>query len=100
MRRRDQTARPLRVVHYSSAVNTIPYTSVNGHMFSFLGKSGTVALRLPTQEREEFLKKFKTDALLKKTDVLKAYVDASYAYVSALKPKPTKRKKTTAAKKT
>ena len=96
---------------------TIPYTSVNGHMFSFLGKSGTVALRLPTQEREEFLKKFKTvlceqygtvmkkyvvvpDALLKKTDVLKAHLDESYAYVSALKPKPTKRKKTTAAKKT
>ena len=89
---------------------TMPYTSVNGHMFSFLGKEGTVALRLPTEEREAFLKKHKTvlseqygkvmkeyvvvpDGLLKKTEELKATFGASYAYVSALKPKPTKRKK-------
>ena len=36
---------------------TMPYMSVNGHMFSFLGKEGAVALRLPTEEREAFLKK-------------------------------------------
>ena len=29
---------------------TMPYTSVNGHMFSFLGKDGGVALRLPAEE--------------------------------------------------
>lgn len=33
------------------------------------------------------------DGLLKKTEELKATFEASYAYVSALKPKPTKRKK-------
>ena len=38
----------------------IPYTSVNGHMFSFLAKSGEVSLRLPEEEREAFLKKYKT----------------------------------------
>ncbi len=86
---------------------TMPYTSVNGHMFSFLSKTGTLALRLPAEERNAFLKKYKTklceqhgtvleeyvevpDALLKKAQVLKKYFDLSYAYVAALKPKPTK----------
>jgi TfoX/Sxy family transcriptional regulator of competence genes len=89
---------------------TVPYTSVNGHMFSFLTKTGTLALRLPAAERDAFLKKYKTklseqygvilkeyvevpDALLKKTQELKKFFDLSYAYVGSLKPKPTKRKK-------
>jgi hypothetical protein len=96
---------------------TMPYTSVNGHMFSLLGKNGAVTLRLPAEAREEFLKKYKSglsvqygatmkeyvvvpDGLLRKTEELRAYFDASYAYVSALKPKPTKRKKPAPAKKT
>jgi hypothetical protein len=83
---------------------TMPYTSVNGHMFSFLTKEGKLALRLPTGDREAFLKKYKTklceqhgtvlkeyvevpDALLKKTAELKPYFDQSYAYVASLKPK-------------
>ncbi len=89
---------------------TMPYTSLNGHMFSFLTKSGTLALRLPSEERDAFLKKYKTklceqhgsvleeyvevpDALLKKTQELKKYFDLSYAYVASLKPKPTTTKK-------
>lgn len=88
---------------------TMPYTSVNGHMFSFLTKAGKLALRLPADEREAFLKKYKTtlceqhgtvlaeyvevpDALLKKTRELKKFFDLSYAYVGSLKPKPTTRK--------
>jgi TfoX/Sxy family transcriptional regulator of competence genes len=91
---------------------TMPYTSLNGHMFSFLTKTGTLALRLPTEERDAFLKKYKTtlceqyglvlkeyalvpDALLKKTRELKKFFDLSYAYVGSLKPKPTTRKKKT-----
>src|SRR5688500_271281 len=87
----------------------MPYTSVNGHMFSFLTKAGTLALRLPTDERDEFLKKYKTrlceqhgavleeyvevpDALLKKTQELKKYFDQSYGYVSSLKQKATTKK--------
>jgi len=31
---------------------TMPYTSLNGNMFSFLMKSGRVGLRLPEAERE------------------------------------------------
>ena len=41
--------------------DTMPYTSVNGHMFSLLTKSGVLALRLPTEEQEAFLKKYKTN---------------------------------------
>ncbi len=89
---------------------TMPYTSLNGHMFSFLTKTGALALRLPTDERDAFITKYKTrlceqhgrimqeyvevpNALLKKTRELKKYFDVSFAYVGSLKPKPTKRAK-------
>jgi hypothetical protein len=89
---------------------TVPYTSLNGHMFSYLGKSGEVALRLPQPQREEFLKKYKTNlceangvvqpeyvvvpaALLANTSALKKYFAISYGYVASLKPKATSRKK-------
>jgi hypothetical protein len=39
---------------------TVPYTSINGHMFSYLAKTGTLALRLPEPERQKFLDKYKT----------------------------------------
>jgi TfoX/Sxy family transcriptional regulator of competence genes len=87
---------------------SMPYTSVNGHMFSFLTKEGKLALRLPTEERESFLEQFDTrlceqhgrvmkeyveipDHLLGKIEELKRYFDLSYAYVHSLKPKATKR---------
>lgn len=89
---------------------TMRYTSVNGHMFTFIAPDGAVGLRLPKEEREAFLKKYGDcvmiqhgsvmkeyvaipDRLLKKTAELKRYLDISYAYVKTLKPKPTKRKK-------
>src|SRR5262245_34580386 len=82
----------------------MPYTSVNGHMFSFLTKAGRLALRLPEPERDTFLKKYRTtlceqhgvvlkeyvevpDTLFKKTQELKRYFESSYAYVASLKPK-------------
>ena len=87
-----------------------PYTSLNGHMFSFLTETGSMALRLPTKEREAFLKEYDTtlsvrygsimkeyvvvpDALLENTEELKEFFDLSFEYVGSLKPKPTKRKK-------
>lgn len=90
--------------------DTIPYTSLNGNMSSYFNKEGFVALRLPDDVKTEFLKKYKTtlvtaygivqkeyvvvpDELLKKTDELKKYFDASFAYVGSLKPKPSKKKK-------
>lgn len=38
---------------------TVPYTSLNGHMFSYLSKQGKLGLRLPDGVREAFLKKYK-----------------------------------------
>jgi hypothetical protein len=83
---------------------TMPYTSLNGHMFSVLHKDGSVALRLPSPQREQFLKKYKTtlsaqygsvqpeyvvvpDALLKKTSELRRFFEISRAYVESLRPK-------------
>jgi hypothetical protein len=37
-----------------------PYTSLNGHMFTYLNPFGSLAVRLPEDERETFLKKYKT----------------------------------------
>ena len=34
---------------------SMPYTSTNGHMFSFLTPEGTLALRLSTSDRKRFL---------------------------------------------
>jgi hypothetical protein len=87
---------------------SVPYTSFNGHMFSYLNKDGKLALRLPPAERETFLKKYKAklceaygiiqpeyvevpDALLASTRELKKFFDTSYNYVASLKPKPTKK---------
>jgi TfoX/Sxy family transcriptional regulator of competence genes len=86
------------------------YTSLNGNMFTLLHSSGRLAIRLPEDEREKFLKKYKTtlfeaygavmkeyvavpDELLQKTPELKKYFDLSYEYAKTLKPKPTARKK-------
>lgn len=86
-----------------------PYTSLNGHMFTILHDSRSLAIRLPEDQREEFLKKHNTtlfkaygaimkeyvavpDALLKNTKELQKYLELSYEYVKKLKPKPTKKK--------
>ena len=88
---------------------SMPYTSVNGNMFSFLDKHGSCGIRLPENKREEFLKKYKTklfethgtvlkeyitvpDYLLSKTKELKKWFEISYACVKTLKPKATKKK--------
>jgi TfoX/Sxy family transcriptional regulator of competence genes len=88
---------------------TVPYTSLNGHMFSYLSKQGKLALRLPAPEREAFLKKYKAklceaygvvqpeyvevpDSLLSSTQELKKFFDCSYAWVGSLKPKSTTKK--------
>ena len=85
-----------------------PYTSLNGNMFTLLHQS-RLAIRLPEDEREKFLKKYKTtlfeaygtvmkeyvavpDDLLPKTRELQKYLDLSYQYAKTLKPKPTKKK--------
>lgn len=88
---------------------THPYTSLNGHMFSCLHPPGSLALRLPEDEREKFLKKYKTtlfesygvvqkeyvtvpDSLLINTKELQKYFAMSYQYVQTLEPKTSKKK--------
>lgn len=92
----------------------MPYTSVGGHMFSFLTKDGTFALRLPDEEREAFLKKYRARLceqhgtvmkeyvlvpadLLMRTRELAKYFAASYAYAASLKPKAATRKNSIAS---
>ena len=38
----------------------MPYTSVNGHMFSFLTPDGSLALRLAAPDREAFIERYRT----------------------------------------
>ena len=88
---------------------SVPYTSHNGHMFSYLNSSGVLALKLPAGERERFLEKYQTglveaygivqkeyvtvpDSLLANTEELKPYLAISFEYVKTLKPKATKKK--------
>lgn len=88
---------------------TNPYTSVNGHMFTHLSRTGTLGIRLPKEEREAFLEKYNTtpyesygaimreyvtvpDDLFEDTQTMKDYLEISYAYTSSLKPKPTRKK--------
>jgi TfoX/Sxy family transcriptional regulator of competence genes len=87
-----------------------PYTSYNGNMFTLLHQSQTLAIRLPAEEREKFLKKYKTtlfeaygavmkeyvrvpDDMLSKTAELRKYLEVSYEYAKTLKPKSTTKKK-------
>jgi hypothetical protein len=88
---------------------TVPYTSLNGHMFSFLTAAGSLVMRLPAGQREAFLERYDTklheasgtvlkdwvavpDALLADTTALAPHFRASHDYVAGQKPKPTRRK--------
>ena len=81
-----------------------PYTSANGHMFTYLDQTGTLGIRLPDEDLEAFLKKYGTkrfesygvvkkdwatvpDQLLHNTKELKKYLEISYKYANSLKPK-------------
>ena len=83
---------------------TIPYTSANGKMFTYLSPTGELRLRLPEPERAAFLKKYRAKlavaygvvqkdfvavppGLLARTAVLKWYLPVSRAYAEQLGPK-------------
>ena len=87
---------------------TMPYTSRNGHMFSFLDPTGSMALRLSADDRDAFLAEYGTtlveqhgrvmqefvvvpDDLLERTDELAGWFARSHDWIGTLKPKPTKR---------
>jgi len=83
---------------------TMPYTSLNGHMFTFLAKDGNMGLRLSESDREVFLKEFKsslmeqhgkvmkefvvvTENLLSEKETIVSWIEKSVAYTASLKPK-------------
>ncbi len=89
---------------------TMPYTSLNGHMFSYISKEGHLALRLRSESIDPFLKKYKTNlqeaygiiqkeyvvvpnTLFRDTKELKKYFKESYNHIASLKPKPTTKPK-------
>ncbi|HEY6203780.1 MAG TPA: hypothetical protein VI056_12155 [Candidatus Limnocylindria bacterium] len=53
---------------------TIPYTSANGKMFTYLSPTGDLRLRLPPDERESFMKKYKTKVVVQHGVVMKDFV--------------------------
>ena len=54
---------------------TMPYTSLNGNMFSLFTREGRLILRLAAKDREAFLKKYKTNVPEMYGTVMKEYVE-------------------------
>ena len=88
---------------------TMPYTSLNGHMFSFLNKDGMMGLRLSKEDLNQFMETYNTSQMIQHGRIMKEYVEIplemlsdtqalstyfqkSLDYVSGLKPKATKKK--------
>jgi len=111
---------PDRFAHYARAIEntpgvelkgaTMPYTSRNGHMFSFLDPSGSMALRLPPDARQDFIGLYQATlaeqhghtmqeylivpaSLLEQTDELAAWLARSHDWIATLKHKPTTRQR-------
>ena len=88
-----------------------PYTSINGNMYSAISKDDVIGLRLSKEDREAFLEKYKNGLyepfpgffqkeyvaipsdMVTNTRTLRSWFKKSYEHVSALKAKPTTKKK-------
>ena len=85
-----------------------PYTSRNGHMFSFLDAEGVMALRLSDELTEEFRSSYESRdviqygatmrgyssvhaELLADAETLAVWFDRSWDWIGTLPPKPTKK---------
>lgn len=100
--------------HYEAAVARLadvdrkgaanPYTSLNGHMFSFLDKDGVVSIRLSDDDTEAFrsshesgdslqygrtMRGYSTvpDGLLARADELAGWLERSRTHVAGLEPR-------------
>ena len=86
---------------------TMPYTSLNGNMFSYISKEGELAIRLSKEDIADFLTTHNTKlmeaygivqkeyavvpaALINNPKKLQTYFDKSVAYVRTLKAKGKK----------
>ncbi len=87
---------------------TIPYTSLNGHMTSYLTDTGSLVLRLSPDARARFLDEHATtlntaygvvqkefvdvpDALFEDTRAIAPWFASGLDWIAGRKPKPTKR---------
>jgi hypothetical protein len=87
-----------------------PYTSLNGHMFSFLGKDGVLGIRMSKEDKAAFEDIYNSppfiqhnsvmngyvsvpQGLLEDTDELFTHFNKGIAFIKTLKPKPSKKKK-------
>ena len=85
-----------------------PYTSRNGHMFSFLDPEGTMALHLSKGLEAEFRSQYESGPvtqygrtmrgyssvppeLLDDTEALRDWYDRAWEWIGTLEPKPTKK---------
>ena len=86
-----------------------PYTSRNGHMFSFLDADGVMALRLSDELAEEFKSSYESGPVMQYGSVMRGYVSVpedlledtgelatwfarSFEWIGTLKPKATKKR--------
>jgi len=109
----------LRLVYYNKLISqlenvdrkgkSMPYTSINGHMFSFLDKEGEIGLRLPKDLIENLKSLYHAEIMIQhgrtmkefvkipqnlidNLEALTLYFQNSIDYVSSLKPKVSKKK--------
>lgn len=85
-----------------------PYTSRNGHMFSFLDRSGVMALRLSQEMADEFLSTYESGPVTQYGSVMRGYVsipddllsdtaelgewfEKAFDWIGTLDPKPTRK---------
>lgn len=85
-----------------------PYTSRNGHMFSFLDGDGTMALRLSDELADEFVSRYESGPVIQYGSVMRGYVsipddllsdtgeigswfEKAYEWIGTLEPKATKK---------
>lgn len=85
-----------------------PYTSRNGHMFSFLDGSGAMALRLSEEMSDAFLSTYESGPVHQYGSVMRGYVsipddllsnaaelgpwfEKAFGWIGTLDPKPTKK---------
>ena len=88
----------------------MPYTSLNGNMFSFVSKEGDLGIRLSKENQTFYIENTESDFLISHGAVMNGYIKVpdsiimdekllkeifakSIEFVKSLKPKPTKKKK-------
>ncbi len=86
-----------------------PYTSRNGHMFSFLDQDGRLSIRMSAKAQAEFLASYESGPveqygrtmrdyvsvppdLFARTAELQPWFDAAHEWIGTLTPRPTTRR--------